>query len=199
MELLTSTLISAAIIIVPGPNVLVIVSTSITQGLIRGLQTVAGTSLAMIVQLGIAALTTSSLVTVLSQGLVWLKWAGVFYLCYLGIRQLLDLRRREPMPSTALGSFQRGFWVSLTNPKTIIFFAAFLPQFVSATAAYLPQVLVLSTVFLLMASLLDSCYAVLAGKLAVVFSNDKLFKFQQGFGGLLFLGAGAGLAASRSS
>jgi len=85
MDILTFVLVSAGIIIIPGPNLLVIISTSISHGKARGLQTVAGTTCAMILQLFIAASETAWLVSALSSGFLWLKWLGVSYLIYLGV------------------------------------------------------------------------------------------------------------------
>ena len=79
---LTFVLISLGIIIIPGPNVLIIVSTSISHGIQRGLMTVAGTSVAMAIQLFIAAMVTSSFVQLLSNGFILVKWLGVAYLVY---------------------------------------------------------------------------------------------------------------------
>lgn len=126
MEILLFILVSVGIIIVPGPNVLVIVSTCISHGRSRGLQTVAGTSAAMLVQLLISAFGTSWFISQLAFGFLWLKWIGVAYLCYLGVNHLINaVKKTDAQEVTGLGSFQRGFWVSLTNPKTILFFSAF--------------------------------------------------------------------------
>lgn len=73
----------------------------------------------------------------LSQGLIWLKWFGVAYLLFLGSNSLYAFYTRKKVErSSASASMQRGFWVSLTNPKTILFFSAFLPQFASTSSAY---------------------------------------------------------------
>lgn len=175
VDLLFFVLVSMGVIVVPGPNVLVIVSTSLSNGIARGLQTVAGTSLAMALQLLIAAVGTGWLVTLFTDGLVALKWIGVAYLAYLGISQLIKAASTQLQPITALGSFHRGFWVSLTNPKTILFFSAFLPQFTTPDGEYLAQITWLSIVFWILAVILDSGYAMLAGKLSegVRFLRDK--------------------------
>ncbi len=196
MEFLLFIFVSIGVIGVPGPNVLVVVSTSLSHGKQRGLQTVAGTSTAMIIQLFIAAFGTAWFVGNLASGLVWLKWVGVIYLLYLGVQHLIiGASKKRPEAVTGLGSFQRGFWVSLTNPKTILFFSAFLPQFVSPSEPYLMQIALLSTIFWLLAIVLDSGYAVLAGKLTSLLEN-KLFKAQNYFSGFLYLGAGALLAST---
>jgi threonine/homoserine/homoserine lactone efflux protein len=198
MELLAFILVSVAVIAVPGPNVLVVVSTSLGHGRTRGLQTVAGTSAAMIIQLILAAVGTTWFVSALSQGFLWLKWAGVIYLLFLGASHLFSAISNDPPRAvSASGSFQRGFWVSLTNPKTILFFSAFLPQFTSASLPYLEQIAVLSSVFWVLAVLLDSGYALLAGKFSMLLHNRNLSRIQNGASSLLYLGAGTTLALTR--
>ncbi len=196
-ELLISfVLVSLLVIAMPGPNILVIVSTSLSAGPVRGLQTVVGTSLAMIVQLAVAALGTTGLLVLLNNGLRWLKWAGVLYLLYLAISAFRQMRQKEVKQSGGLGSFQRGFWVSLTNPKTILFFSAFLPQFVSGEQDYLIQISVLSASFWILAVIIDSSYAMLAAKIRWLIASDRMHKIQNGLTGTLYLAASALLANS---
>ena len=197
MELLLFILVSTGLIVFPGPNVLVVVSTTVTSGKLRGLQTVAGTSTAMVIQLLIAAFGTTWFVTALTSGFFWLKWAGVAYLFYLGLTHLIPSKsKEEAQPVDALGSFQRGFWVSLTNPKTILFFSAFLPQFVLLSESYLTQIALLSLLFWLLALIIDSGYVLLAGKLASLLKSRGQSGVQKRLVGLLYLGAGATLAAA---
>ena len=193
-------IVSFALIIVPGPNVLVIVSTSISQGKSRGLQTVAGTTFAMAVQLIIAGVGTAWFIGLITEGFFYLKWLGVIYLLYLAARHLKQaMFASEPAASetTASGTFARGFLVSSTNPKTILFFSAFLPQFVGSGENYLQQISLLSLSFLLLAALLDSCYAILAARLQTLLLRHNITRLQNGLSGLLFLGASAWLAATR--
>lgn len=190
---------SAGVIIIPGPNVLIIFSTSVKHGASRGLQTVAGTSLAMLIQLIIAGIGTSWFIQLLAEGFYILKWLGVAYLLYLGLQHLshaISVRETETqlMAST---SFKRGFIISLTNPKTILFFSAFLPQFVSATSNYFQQISILSFTFLLIAIIINSSYAILSAKLQPFLRNRNLSRIQNGFSGLLFLGACTWLATTR--
>lgn len=192
-------LASFAVIVIPGPNVMVIVATSLLQGRASGLRTVAGTSAAMLVQLSIAALGTGLLVSTLAQGLVWLKWLGVAYLVYLGLNSLAGAGRATIESAAAPRAFGRGFWISLTNPKTILFFSAFLPQFVSPADPYLPQVALLSLSFWGLAVTLDSCYALLAARLGDRFSHLARPRVVARLSGLVYLGAGALLASARQS
>ena len=201
MELLLFILVSIGVIVVPGPNVLVVISTSISYGRARGLQTVAGTSTAMIIQLLIAGFGTSMFVSSLSKGFLFLKWLGAAYLIYLGLSQIIKALNGdcEPHQITAVGSFQRGFWVSLTNPKTILFFSAFLPQFISSSSPYMYQIILLSTIFLFLAVMLDSAYAILASKLSPLLSPTRNARYQNGIVGSLYVAAGSLLAGSKSA
>ncbi|MCG8426504.1 MAG: LysE family translocator [Chromatiales bacterium] len=199
MELLTFILISIGVILIPGPNVLVVISTSITQGKLRGLQTVVGTSAAMIIQLVVAALGTAWFVSALAEGFFWLKWIGVAYLIYLGVSHLIRAASARQEPEiTAIASMQRGFWVSLTNPKTILFFSAFLPQFAVSTAPYLEQIALLSVIFWVLAAILDSGYALLASRLSALLNREGSSKQQNRASGILYLGAGTLLATTKT-
>jgi len=197
---ITFVLASIVLIVVPGPNVLVVISTSVTHGTARGLQTVLGTSSAMMIQLSVAALGTTWIVKSLAHGFEWLRWAGVGYLLILGIKHLRQMHTRPDEKARAMsasGSYWRGFFVSLTNPKTILFFSAFLPQFVSEGALYQQQIMVLSATFLVLAATLDSLYAILAGRISMHFKERDWYRFQNGVSGTLFIGAGVWLALLR--
>jgi homoserine/homoserine lactone efflux protein len=196
-QMLSFLLVSAAIIGIPGSNVVLIDATILASGKRRGLQTIVGTTLAMIIQLTIAALGTAVFLATLSQGLVWLKWCGVAYLLFLGINSLYTFythKKSERVSPTA--SMQRGFWVALTNPKTILFFSAFLPQFASPDISYLPQITILSACFLLLAITMDSCYVILSAKLKWLLASKDIDRISNGVSGALFIGAGGLLAAT---
>lgn len=189
-------IVSFGLIIVPGPNVLVIVSTSIAHGTKRGLQTVAGTSFAMAIQLFVVAEGTVWFVRMISDGIYYLKWIGVTYLLYLGIVHLkaaVNPESKEKAVYTT-ATFSRGFLVSLTNPKTLLFFSAFIPQFVSASGNYRFQIFFISVSFLTLAIVLDSCYALLASRLTHLFKRQNLNTLQNGLCGIIFLGVSIWLA-----
>lgn len=198
MDFQTFVLLSLVFILIPGPNVLIIVSTSLSHGITRGLQTVAGTGSAMIIQLAIAGLGTASLVGLLEQSFLWIKWAGVAYLVYLGFYHLLSLKNQETPSESASGSFSKGFLISLTNPKTIVFFAAFLPQFTTSTSAYNSQILLLSILFWLLAMICDGLYAILAHWCRGLLKHRRGSRYAQSLIGSLYLGAAALLGASRN-
>ncbi len=196
-------LVSAALIVIPGPNVLLIVATSLSSGRTSGLATVAGSTCAMALQLCIAALGTAWLAVFLAEAFGVLKWLGVAYLVYLGIGRLRAAMSERGAETAAVpsgrGSFWRGFFVSLTNPKTILFFGAFLPQFVNPDLSAGPQLAVLSVSFLVLAIVFDSAYAILAGSLRRFVHRPIVRRSFDGFAGTLFVGSGIGLAVARRS
>jgi threonine/homoserine/homoserine lactone efflux protein len=190
--------VSLGVIVSPGPNILLVISSSLSHGKQVGFQTTAGITTAMAIQLMIAAMGTNWLIGALAEGFQLLKWAGVIYLVYIGVNYLkaaFSEPSRWKAPG-ALGSFNRGFWVSLTNPKTILFFSAFLPQFVSPDTSYTRQIFLLSATFWSMGILVNIFYTLLASRVATVFRSTRFVRIQNGATGLLFIAASAVLAVS---
>lgn len=189
--------ISALLIAMPGPNVLLVIATSIAHGHRQGLIVVAGTSCAMAIQLAVAAFGNALLAATLSEVFVWVKWLGAAYLVWLGIQNLRAMRFKDKPPRPTRAGFWQGFWVSLTNPKTILFFGAFLPQFVSPGQPALPQLTVLSASFLALAILLDSMYALASGGLSQLAQSPRMSQLRHALTGTVLIGAGAILAIGR--
>src|SRR5215470_18927841 len=131
-------LATTILILIPGPNVSLIMANSIAHGTRYGLLTVIGTSSAIIVQLALTVLGLSATLGILATWFEWVRWIGVAYLLYIGIRQWraapVDLTRTRPQPRSVRVIALRGFLISLTNPKTLLFYGAFFPQFVSPDA-----------------------------------------------------------------
>ncbi len=196
-------LATTALILIPGPNVTLIVATSLTYGARRALMTVAGTSSAMVIQLAITALGMTSLMLVLSDWFEWLRWAGVVYLIYLGIQRWrarsVGLEEYAARPASLKMLYGRGFFVSATNPKTLLFYAAFLPQFVDPQSPPTPQLFLLSATFLVIATVLDSSYALLAGRVRGLLRGQRRARLRNRLTGSLLIGAGVGLALARRS
>ncbi len=194
-------LASTVLILLPGPNVTLLVATSLTQGARRALMTLAGTSSAIALQLLITALGTTSLLAMLAAGFEWLRWAGVLYLLWLGVRQWrarpMALEDVEPAAVSTGRLFWRGFVVSATNPKTLLFYAAFLPQFLDPGQPPLPQLMLLGTSFLVLATVLDGSYTLLAGRLRPWFRGQRRARLRNRVSGSLLIGAGLGLALAR--
>jgi homoserine/homoserine lactone efflux protein len=189
-------LASTILILIPGPNVSLIAANSIAYGTRYGLLTVAGTSSAIVVQLALAMLGLTATLDILAGWFEWLRWIGVVYLVFLGIRQWaaapLDLTRTRPQPRSIRAIAVRGFLISLTNPKTLLFYGAFFPQFLAPDAPIVPQVVLLSVTFLGIAATLDTGWALLAGRVRGVLAIRG--RLRNRLSGGFLVGAGIGLA-----
>lgn len=166
--LLTTFLVASFLLaITPGPIVFYVVTRSITQGRSYGLASVAGASLGTLCNALGASLGLAALFAISSLAFTVVKYLGAMYLIWLGI-QTLRAPRNPNAPAIKVHPAARGrivldgFIVGLLNPKTAIFFAAFLPQF-AEPAAPAGQTIVLGVIFVLLAAFTDSCYALAAG------------------------------------
>ena len=192
---------TAVLILIPGPNVTLLVATSLAHGPRRALVTLAGTSGAIALQLAVVALGMTTLIMVLAAWFEWLRWIGVGYLVYLGIQQwrvapvALDDIEMRPEP---LGRFFRqGVLVSATNPKTLLFYAAFFPQFVAPASPPGPQLALLCATFLVIATVLDGAYALLAGRLRPWLRDRRRARLRNRLTGSCLIAAALGLALAR--
>jgi threonine/homoserine/homoserine lactone efflux protein len=161
-------LATLALLLVPGPAVLYIVAQSVDHGRLAGFVSVAGVHLGTLVHTFAAAVGLSALIVSSAVAFSVVKYAGAAYLVYLGIRRLLE---RAPPVKVAprSGSLSRLFWrgalVNVLNPKTALFFFAFLPQFVDPESAVWSQVVVFGFLFVGLGFLSDGLYALTAGSL----------------------------------
>ena len=190
---------TVVLMLIPGPNVALIVANSIAHGPLYGLVTVAGTSSATVLQLGVVALGMASLLAAFGDWLEWARWVGVAYLLYLGVRAWratpVDLTATEAEPRHARAIFLRGLLVSLANPKTLLFYGAFLPQFVALETGMGWQLAVLSATVLAIAALVDSGWALLAGRFRGVLAARG--RLRNRLTGGFLIAAGVELASAR--
>lgn len=189
------------LMLLPGPNVALIVANSVAWGIRYGLLTVAGTSAAMVAQLALTALGMTGLLGVLGEWLEWLRWAGVAWLVYLGVAQwrapVVDLAATSAEPKSRRAIFMRAFMVSLVNPKTLLFYGAFFPQFVTTARDVGDQIALLGVTFLALAVLLDSCWALAAARVRGLLATRG--RLRNRLCGSLLVGAGVGLALARKN
>lgn len=164
--LLSAFLVASFILAIsPGPGVIYIVTRSVSQGRRHGLASVAGVALGNLGNAIGASLGLAALLAVSSLAFSIVKYAGALYLVYLGIQALRaadDAAPRLAEPAPLRRVFRDGFVVALLNPKTAIFFAAFLPQFMTTPTASLAQSLALGALFVAIAAVTDSGYAIAA-------------------------------------
>jgi threonine/homoserine/homoserine lactone efflux protein len=203
-HVLTFALLSFALIIVPGPNVLFVISRSLMLGRAAGVGTAVGGQLGVALQVAAVAFGVGAIVERSVAVFTVIKLAGAAYLVYLGVQAL---RHRRSLTAALEARAERktlrrilrdGFIVGATNPKAIIFFVAVLPQFADRSAGHVPaQMLLLGAVFLLIAVVCDSSWALLAGWARTWLARSpRRLALVGGTGGLVMIGIGASLAIS---
>jgi threonine/homoserine/homoserine lactone efflux protein len=168
---------SLALAVTPGPGVFYIVSRSLIQGRRVGLASVAGVAAGNLGNAIAASVGLAALFALSAFAFLVVKYAGALYLVYLGVHALLA-PQAEPSLATAVPKpvarvFRDGFVVALLNPKTTLFFAAFLPQFLSAEASTIVQGITLGSLFVAIAAVTDSAYALAAGAIAPTLARAR--------------------------
>jgi threonine/homoserine/homoserine lactone efflux protein len=194
---------SLALLVVPGPAVLYIVTRSVHQGTGAGLVSVLGIHTGSVVHVAAAAFGLSALLASSAVAFGVVRYAGAAYLIWLGLRHLL-----RPDPRTAAGSAPRrslrriyaeGVVVNVLNPKTALFFVAFLPQFVDVSRSVTAQVLVLGIAFIALGLVSDSTYALAAGRISRSLRGRTRARWlDRWVPGLTYVGLGVASALSAS-
>ena len=168
---------SVILAVTPGPGVLYIVTRSLTQGRRFGLASVAGVALGNLGNAIGASIGLAAVFAVSALAFTLVKYLGALYLVYLGIHAVRapqpDRASAMPAPASLRRIFRDGFIVALLNPKTAIFFAAFLPQFMNRESPAIVQSLTLGSVFVAIAATTDTAYALAAGALAPVLTRAR--------------------------
>jgi len=194
-SLLPLVIATAILVMIPGPNVALIVANSLKYGFRMGVHTVLGTTVGVGLQLALVVLGLVAIVEVAAEALLWIKWAGVAYLVFLGIRTWRepadDLSKIEAAPAM----FWRGCLVAVLNPKTLLFNAAFIPQFVGAAEATAPQLAIVAAVFLAVLFAGDVLWAAFASSARRVLARYATMRNR--LTGAFLTAAGVGLALSR--
>ena len=197
-----------ALLLIPGPAVLYVVTRSIEMGRAGGVASVAGITTGTFVHVGLATAGLSSLILASKAAFDAVKYVGAAYLIFLGVRRLLtkseDRVEGNGPPRTRRRAYTQGIVVNLTNPKTIVFIFAFVPQFVDPNARHVwVQVLVFGLTFATLGFISDNLYALAAGSVADRLRGGRtIARFQRWFGGSILIGLGIAAAAwtpSRSS
>ncbi|GAA1780391.1 LysE family translocator [Agromyces lapidis] len=197
-------LASVVLIVIPGPSVLFVIGRSLALGRLGGILSVVGNAIGMVplviaVALGVGAIVAQSVVL-----FTIIKFAGAAYLVYLGvqaIRHRKDAARAadgEVAPRSHWRQLGEGFVVGVTNPKTIAFFVAVLPQFVSFEAGAIPlQLFELGIVFIVLALVCDSVWALAASAARNWFARSpRRIEHLSATGGVMMIGLGGVLALS---
>lgn len=189
--------ITFVLILTPGPVVTLVISTGATKGVRAGLITVAGTSSGNAVLLVAIALGLNWVLSHAVYLFELLRWTGAAYLIWLGVQAWRHAGDQRSVPTGHHVQFFRGFLVALSNPKTIAFFTAFLPQFVDPTLPAARQLAIMCVVSVLLAVVSDSCWAIASGLGRAWFMKPARAKFLGRASGLTLMGGGLWLSLAR--
>jgi threonine/homoserine/homoserine lactone efflux protein len=199
-----SVFVAATLILVfmPGPNTLYIIARSIQQGRRAGVVSSLGVQVGTLLHVLAAALGLSALLMSSAAAFSIVKYAGAAYLLFLGVKTLMakdKLEATQGIPGASLGRvFYQGILVNLLNPKTALFFFAFMPQFVDpARGAIATQILMLGMILVFCGTLSDMTYALAAGAIGNwLRGNLRFIRAQRCFAGSVYIGLGAATAFS---
>lgn len=191
---------TAIMIALPGPSVILTVAHSISFGWRHALATVAGATVGIAVQLIIAAIGLTSLLNVVAEAFEWIRWAGAAYLVYLGIKQWRSASEPLEFNTSSVSKtnlFVQGLIVTIPNPKSLIFIAAFLPQFIDAARPLGLQFAFIVPTFLVITFTVTSVWALAAGNVRGFLRSQRAFQTVLRSAGGLMIIAGVGLAMAR--
>jgi homoserine/homoserine lactone efflux protein len=188
------------ITIIPGPTVTLIIANSLTHGTRAGLLNVAGTQLGLAIMLGVLLIGLSSIIATMGWWFDWVRIAGAVYLVWLGWKLLRANGGFGEIGRTAAprgGFFLQGFLVLMANPKALLWFGAFIPQFVDPSGNYVGQIILLGVTAMATAALTDGAYALLGGRTGQ-FMSAKRIRLASQLSGMFLIGGGVWLAFTRA-
>jgi homoserine/homoserine lactone efflux protein len=188
------------ITVIPGPTVTLIVANSLTHGSRAGLLNVLGTQFGLGLMMLVLAIGLTSVIATMGIWFDWLRLIGAAYLIWIGwklIRSSGGIAQQANAPRPRGGFVLQGFLVLLGNPKALLWFGAFIPQFVDPSTDYVRQVVLLGLTAMAAAAVSDGGYALLAGGARNLMSKSRVRLISR-IGGLCLIGGGAWLAMART-
>src|ERR1700761_6397046 len=190
-----------ALALIPGPVVTLVIANGLRYGTRAALTNIAGVQAGLTIVIGIVAVGLTTLMATMGYWFDWVRFAGAAYLVWLGIKLIRfpveGLNADEPPPPPRGGFFLQGFLVLLSNPKVLVFFGAFIPQFMDMSQPHVPQVALLGITFMATAVLTDGAYALAAGRARKFFSKQRTRLMSRISGGFM-IGGGIWLALTRA-
>lgn len=201
IELYAAYLVACILItIIPGPTVALIVANSLNHGTRAGLLNVAGTQLGLGVMMVVLALGLAAIVETMGIWFDWVRLIGAAYLIWIGWKLLrasgsLETVSKAPVPRG--GFLLQGFLVMMSNPKALLFFGAFIPQFVDPSGNSVAQVALLGATAMLTAAVTDGAYALVSGRAGSLLTRQRV-RLASRLSGMALIGGGVWLAAERS-
>lgn len=203
-ELLAFVGISLLLSVTPGPDMAVVTKNALAHGRRGVLLTTTGIALALSFWITATAVGLSALLRTSGEALFVLKLVGAAYLGYLGVRTLIESRRRPaellasaPAPAPGHAIFGQGFLSAISNPKLGVFFVTFLPQFVAPGQALLPRLFLLGVIFAVIGWTWLNVYGLFVTRIRDVITTPRVRQWMDRVTGVVLLGFGARLAVER--
>ena len=187
-------------ILLPGPSVMLTVAHALAFGWRRALMTVSGATCGVGIQVLVTLIGMASFMLLLAEWFEWLRWAGVAYLLYLGVQQWRTRPAPDGTPDAPVSRrslFLQGLVVTIPNPKSLIFLAAFFPQFIDPGASLSLQFAIIFPSFLLITFVFTAVWALAAGQAGHLFRSHRGALIRNRITGSLMISAGLGLAVAR--
>jgi threonine/homoserine/homoserine lactone efflux protein len=189
-----------ALALLPGPIVTLVIANGLRHGTRAALINIAGAQTGLAIVIGILAVGLTSLMATTGYWFDWVRFAGAGYLVWLGVRLIRSpvegVESNAPPPPRG-GFYLQGLLVTLSNPKVLVFFGAFIPQFMDMSRDHLSQVALLGVTFMITGAITDTIYAVLAGRAQLFFSARRTRLLSRISGGFM-IGGGIWLALTRA-
>jgi homoserine/homoserine lactone efflux protein len=188
------------ITIIPGPTVTLIIANSLTHGTRAGLLNVVGTQFGLAIMLGVLLIGLSSIIATMGWWFDWVRIAGAVYLVWLGWKLLRANGGFGKVGATQKprgGFLLQGFLVLMSNPKALLWFGAFIPQFVDPGGNYVGQIILLGATAMATAAITDGAYALLGGRTGR-FMSARRIRLAAQLSGVFLIGGGVWLAFTRA-
>jgi homoserine/homoserine lactone efflux protein len=192
---------ATVLIVMPGSTMMTVVSHAMQHGLRRSLFTIAGVSISHSMFFAITSLGVAALLMASAAVFQWIKWIGVLYLLWMGIRQwtsdpsLPEAQVDKPAADRSGWSLAlQGFTVNTTNPNALVFYAAFFPPFLNPSVPAVPQLIVMGATFVSILVAVSFLYALIADRSRTLFNTPKQRQARNRISGSLLVGAGLLLA-----
>jgi threonine/homoserine/homoserine lactone efflux protein len=191
-----------ALALLPGPVVTLLIANGLRHGTRAALINIAGVQTGLLIMIGVVAVGLTSLMATMGYWFDWLRLLGAAYLVWLGVKLIRvpveGIGGEEvPPPPPRGGFFLQGFLVLISNPKLLIFFGAFLPQFMDMSRDHASQATLLGVTFMVIAGITDGIYALLAGRARKLFSARRT-RLVSRISGSFMIGGGLWLALARA-
>jgi threonine/homoserine/homoserine lactone efflux protein len=190
-----------ALALLPGPFVTLVIANGLRHGTRAALTNIVGGQAGLAIIIGIVAIGLTTLMATMGYWFDWVRFAGAAYLVWLGIKlvraPIMAIKADAPPPPPRGGFFLQGFVVTLSNPKVLVFFGAFIPQFMDMGKDHFSQVALLGATFMITGAITDSIYALLAGRARLFFSARRTRLMSHISGGFM-IGGGVWLALTRA-